>query len=449
MIIALCLMSCIYLYVRFTTYWHVDIARSGTVTVCAIATIAFCMINIDASAICLVPSMILLVLFVQFQIYKPLQAIVSTLTIFATILILQWLLAPSVFGILGKFGSAITQSGQNRPIIESILTTYLDGYNLQIWDKHYQSFDFLKLDNAAHRILEAYVIALIGAVFIFLFLLKISFFMKKRRSKLEIASLQYRPEVPIIFVLGLAFALITPLQVVEGGDSPTYLFLQVLTLLLICLMIYTFFLGAGRGGFQFTKSPRWSELVYKPIAFTASGFLCILSLINFLFYVAPYRGSNYPSVYDVMQKRWGGTGCVTVSYAPPVYAVALRAKVMTPHQNDEGLDTLLKEGNHSEGDCIVLPLIARDGVTGLHEKTIQPGNLEVMLSKANYEPIDRIVLPFYQKDPMYPITTFELQDPYKHAHGAPGFGFGGTEDIVIYKLARKVSEPNPLRVDHR
>jgi len=162
-------------------------------------------------------------------------------------------------------------------------------------------------------------------------------------------------------------------------------------------------------------------------------FAAILSLTNAYFYVMPYRGSNYPTLYDALQRRWEGTGCARLAYAPPLYVLALASRQDPPAKSIDELYAALNKGEPLAEGCVILPLTAKDGVYGYSQAAARMATPIDQLLKARYEPAAQIVLPFYQKDPAYPLTAASGHNPYEHAHGDPVYGFGGMEEITIYR----------------
>lgn len=433
-VIALMFLACVYLYVRFSTYWHVDLNKSASVTTFGILGLAFCMLNTDLRSVCLIPSLALMVYFVQLRIYKPARAFLATTTLGVALAIVQWLVAPDIYALFGGVIEAVARAKFDGALIDALRTTYTDGYASSLWRNLYKNVDFLRLDEAIHRGREMYMLIIVSAILTGLFILKVGRLINSQRTKVDMMAMVYSPHVPLVLIFGLAFLLTTVLQIGVGGTSATYLFFQVFVLILLCLSIYAFFLRSTRGGMLVASEPRWSELVFRPIAAVASMVACIFGLINAFYYVAPYRGSNYPALYDALQRRWDGTGCVRLAYAPPLYAVALASKQSPPAKGIDELYSALEEGRPLAEGCVVLPLIAKDGVYAYSPAAASiPRHLEQMRS-LYYKPVAQVALPFYQKDPAYPVTAAVGMNAYKHAHGDPIYGFGGMEEMTIYRV---------------
>lgn len=432
-VIALIFLACVYLYVRFSTYWHVDIQKSAGVTTYGILFLTFCMLNIDLRSVCLVPSLVMMIFFVRLRVFKPARAAVSTITVGITLGIVQWLLVPEMYFKLSALVEALTHTKLDLAFIDALRTTYVDGYESPLWRNIYKNLGFLGLDNAPHRGRELFVLLIVAATLTGLFMLKIGRLIKSQRTQLDITALAYGPHIPLVVVLGVALLSTTAFQLGMGGVSSTYLFFQVFILILLCMSIYAFFLMSTRGGVQAASEPRWSELVYQPVAAVACFFAAILSLTNAYYYVMPYRGSNYPTLYDALQRRWEGTGCTRLAYAPPLYVMALASRQDPPAKSIDDLYTALSEGKPLADGCVILPLTAKDGVYGYAQAAARMGTPIEQMLKARFEPVAQVVLPFYQKDPAYPLTATSVTDPYAHAHGDKLYGFGGMEEITIYR----------------
>jgi hypothetical protein len=419
--------------VRFATYWHIDIEKSAHITTFGIAVLAFGMLNTDFYSLCLIPPLALLIFFVQVRIYSPGRALVSTLIIALTLAAVQWLMAPSAF--TGFFGiiEAIAKMQIDMSVFDSLQTIYMDGYASPVWRNIYKKLEFLKLDEAPHRAREMFVLMVIGATLTCLFIVKLARLISGKWTRIDFMSLVYSPQIPLVLMLIFAFLMVTASQVAVRGVSPTYLFFQVFILILLCLSIYAFFLKSTRGNLQIASEPRWSEIFYRSVATVACIVTFVLSLTNAIYYVTPYRGSNYPTIYDALQRRWEGAECSSVAYAPPLYVVALASEQHPPARSIEELFITLKEGKPPAEGCIILPLIAKDGVYAYAQAALKMPKSIVDLLNKHYIPIAQIVLPFYQKDPAYPFTAVVGGNSYEHAHGVPIYGFGGMEEIVIYR----------------
>ncbi len=432
-VIALLFLASVYLYVRFTTYWQVDIQKAAGVTTYGILALAFCMLNIDLRSVCLVPSLVLMIFFVQLRVYKPARASVSTITVALALGVVQWLLVPEMFTKLGAVMAAVAHAKIDMAFIDALRATYADGYASPLWRDIYKNLEFLNLDKAPHRGRELFVLMFVAATLMGLFMLKVGRLVKSQRTKLDVTAMAYGPHIPLVLVFGVAFLLTTALQLGVGGISSTYLFYQVFELILLCMSVYAFFLMSTRGGVQAANEPRWSELVYRPVAAVACFFAAILSLTNAYYYVMPYRGSNYPTLYDTLQRRWEGTGCARLAYAPPLYVAALASRQDPAAKSIDELYAALNEGKPLAEGCVILPLTAKDGVYGYAQAAARMGAPIDQLLKARYEPVAQIVLPFYQKDPAYPLSANSGHNAYEHAHGDPVYGFGGMEEITIYR----------------
>ena len=433
-VIALMFLACVYLYVRFSTYWHVDVHKSASVTTYGILGLAFCMLNTDLRSVCLTPSLALMVYFVQLRLYEPARAILATITLVTALAIVQLLVAPDIYSLLSGAIGAVTHAKIDVAFIDALRTTYTDGYATSLWRNLYNNIEFLRLDEASQRGREMYTLILVSAIFTILFIFKVGRLINSQETKVDMMAMIYSPHIPLVLMFGLAFWVTTVLQVGVGGISATYLFFQVFVLILLCLSIYAFFLKATSGDIQTPSKPRWSELVYKPVAAVACVVTCISVLINVFFIVAPYRGSNYPTFYDALRRHWEGSGCMRLAYAPPLYAVALASKQSPPAKGIDEMYSALEEGRPLAKGCIILPLIAKDGVYAYAPAAARiPKHLEQMRS-LHYKPVAQISLPFYQKDPAYPVTAALGINAYKHAHGDPVYGFGGMEEITIYRV---------------
>lgn len=432
-VVALIFLACVYLYVRFATYWHIDIEKSAHVTTLGIVVLAFIMLNIDFFSISLVPPLALLIFFVQVRIYRPVRALVSTLIIVFTLAVVQWLMAPSSFLEFISIINSIANAGIDLSVFDALRTIYTDGYASPVWRNLYKKLEFLRLDEAPHRAREMFVLMIVGATLTCLFLVKLARLISGKWARIDFMAIVYSPHIPLVLILLFAFLITTASQLSVRGVSSTYLFFQVFILILLCLSIYAFFLKSARGELQIASEPRWSELFYRLVATVACIVTLVLSLTNAIYYVMPYRGSNYPTVYDALQRRWEGTECSSVAYAPPLYVVALASEQYPPARSIEELYISLNEGKPLAEGCIILPLIAKDGVYDYAQAALKMPKPIVDLLTEHYIPIAQIVLPFYQKDPAYPVTAIKTNNSFEHAHGVPLYGFGGSEAITIYR----------------
>lgn len=433
-VIALIFLACIYVFVRFTTYWHLDIHKSANRTIFGIVSLAFFMFNTDFDSVFLMPSIGLMTFFVLLRLYSPGRALVAIISIAVALGIVQWLGVPDTYTLVADSIGADRKLETGASIVHNLRANYADGYPSDIWSKIYKNLDFIKLDAAAHRKRELFVYLFFGAVLFGVFFLKAVRLMFNQRTKIGLMGMVYNPYIPLILILSLAFAFVTVAQIQYSGLSTEYMFFQVLILILLITSIYSFFLMSKRESVQVASLPRWSELVYRPITVVGCLIVAWLSLINAFYYVMPYRGSNYPTLYDALERVWEGTECARVAYAPPLYAVALSSKQNPPAKDLQELYLDLSEGKPLADGCIILPLIAKDGVygyapavTGLSRPIVD------VLAKMSYKSVAHITLPFYQKDPAYPVTAVKVRNPYEHAHGDPKFGFGGMEEINIYR----------------
>lgn len=432
-VIALLFLACVYLYVRFATYWHIDIEKSAHITTFGIAVLAFGMLNTDFYSLCLIPPLALLIFFVQVRIYTPGRALISTLIIALTLAAVQWLMAPSTYSEFIGIIQAIAKVQIDMPVFDALQTIYMDGYASPVWRNIYKKLEFLKLDEASHRAREMFVLMVVGATLACLFVVKLARLVSGKWARIDLMAIVYSPHIPLVLMLLFAFLMTTASQVAVRGFSPTYLFFQVFILILLCLSIYAFFLKSTRGDLQLVSEPRWSEIFYRLVATVACIVTFVLSLTNAIYYVTPYRGSNYPTIYDALQRRWEGAECSTVAYAPPLYVVALASEQHPPARSIEDLFITLSEGKPLAEGCIILPLIAKDGVYGYARAALKMPKPIADLVNRHYIPIAQIVLPFYQKDPAYPVTSLVGRNSYEHAHGVPIYGFGGMEEITIYR----------------
>jgi hypothetical protein len=327
----------------------------------------------------------------------------------------------------------VMQAKIDGTFISALHTTYIDGYASSLWRNLYKNGDLLRLDDGRHRVRELYMLIIVSAIFTGLFLLKVGRLLNSQVAKVDKMAMIYSPHLPLVLIFGLAFLITTTLQFGVGGVSATYLFFQVIVLILLCVSIYAFFLKSTHGDIPSPRKARWSELVYRPVAVLACLVFGISGLINAYYIVSPYRGSNYPTVYDALQRHWEGSECVRLAYAPQVYAVALAINQSTPSKGIVELFSTLEDGRPLDNGCVILPLIAKDGVYDYANATGRiPRYLELMRS-LQYKPVAQIALPFYQKDPAYPHTAYTGINTYKHAHGDPAYGFGGMEEITIYR----------------
>jgi hypothetical protein len=432
-VVALLFLACVYLYVRFATYWHIDIEKSAHITTFGIVALSFGMLNTDFYSLCLIPPLVLLIFFVQVRIYSPGRALVSTLIIALTLAAVQWLMVPRSYSeFIGNI-EAIANAQIDLSVFEALRTIYTDGYASPVWQNLYKKLEFLKLDEAPHRVREMFVLMIVGATFACLFVVKLARLISGKWARIDFMAIVFSPHIPLVLMLLFAFLMTTASQVAVRGVSPTYLFFQVFILILLCLSIYAFFLKSTRGDLQIASEPRWSEIFYKLVATVACIVTFVLSLTNAIYYVTPFRGSNYPTIYDALQRRWEGTECSSVAYAPPLYVVALASEQHPPARSIEELYITFNEGKPLAEGCIILPLIAKDGVYGYAQAALKMPKPFFDLVNIHYMPIAQIVLPFYQKDPAYPVTALINSNPYEHAHGVPIYGFGGMEAITIYR----------------
>lgn len=434
-VIALLFLASIYLYVRFATLWHIDLDKSAHLTTSSIAVLAFCMLNTDFYSIYLIPPLALLILFVQMRIYSLIRAIVSTIMMACAFMAVQWLIAPQTYFQFFEIAQENSHLKKDLTYFESLNLVYADGYTSSAWYSLYKGLDFLKFEEAFHGSREFLSLLIVSSILVILFLIKIMRLLSSRRwSRTDFMVMVYRPHIPLILTLCLAIFTTAASHVVVREVTPPHIFVLVFLLILLCFSIYAFFLKLIPAERQIVSVPRWSELVYKPVGVAALIITLVIGFANAVFYVAPFRGSNYPAVHDVLQRRWEGAECTRIAYAPTLYVVTLAGKQRPIPRSIEDLYEVMRAGKPLEEGCIILSLIAKDGVHSYAQAAEKMNESIVdLLSSAHYSQIDRIVLPFYQKDPLFPITAIESSNPYEHAHGVPLYGFGGMEEIIIYR----------------
>jgi hypothetical protein len=436
-VIALFYLGCVYSFVRFTTYWHLDLHKSANRTIFSVAALSFFMFNIDFNSACLMPSLGLMIFFVLLRLYSPGRALIVTTSIAVALGIVQWLLVPDTYATLVGSSRAYDSSQSMMDFFRNLRITYTDGYASDVWSKVYNNLDFMKLNSALHREREMFVYIFFGAMLLGVFLLKTGRLLYGLQGRTGFMGLVYNPHIPMILIFSVAFIFVMAAQIGSGGFSQEYLFFQVFILILLVTSIYSFFLMSRRENVQISSTPRWSELVYRPITVVACLVIAVLSLINSFYYVMPFRGSNYPTLYDTLERVSEVAECTSIAYAPSLYAVALARRQSPPAKDLKELYVDLNKHKPLIDGCIVLPLTAKDGV---HEYsptlTGESRPIADVLTKMGYRSMAHVMLPFYQKDPAYPFSVSNAGNPYQHAHGDPVFGFGGMQEVNIYRRVK-------------
>jgi hypothetical protein len=187
-----------------------------------------------------------------------------------------------------------------------------------------------------------------------------------------------------------------------------------------------------------SRKEKIHDIIYRPYFITSTLFLLFFSIFNIYAYVLPFRGSNYPALHDALAKVWQSSGCKELSYSSPLFSLILNDFNKSAGTNFDFIEAVSNDKVKNSG-CIVLPHIARDHVYNYeYSNQSEIEAADIYLSK-NYEISARVLLPFYQMDPAYPFNELgesKIKD-FKKPYGHSVYGFGGMQDIVIYKPLSK------------
>lgn len=427
----------VYFFVRFSSYWHLDLKRSANITVAAIFCLSLAMINTDYSATSFLPAMQLMIFLIFYRVYSLHFASISTVVMFFLLFTLQLLVAPSYFGLV--YGALITGATPESAtsLFSALNATYLDGYASPVWEKIHSNLDFLNLSTASLRSRELASLLVVTLVSVILFAIKMMRLFNRNHDRVELQALCYGSHIPLVLVFLVASGVSTFFEVCLSGTSITYLAYAVVSSILLFASIYAFFVFSARGSIEATVGGvKLVELIYKPVAVVACCVIFSLSLANSMFYIVPYRGSNYPTIYDAMEQFWKGSACSRVAYGVPVLNAALNSGQKIPPKTLGELFHDIQMGRTLDEGCIVFPLIARDGVYQFAAQFQLRSEVEELL-REQYSQVAHLILPFYQKDAAYPFTDAKEsmvgKNTYHHAHGHPLYGFGGMQDVIIYR----------------
>lgn len=426
----------IFLFVKFSSYWHLNLTRSANVTIAGLLAISILVVNVDINAICFLPSIFLMIFMVAFRVQPLSWALIATSVVLITFLALQFLIMPSYFESIYKIIFDLgADYEKNNSVIFSIHQTYIDGYKSPIWDYIHPYFNFLFLANAPIRSKE--LVTLVLAIILSIAVLGLKFFriFLQVGRKNDFFSIFRGTNLPLVLIFGFSFATSILIVCIYRGLSSEALFYFVTSGVLFLVAVYAFLLSARKGFGSNTKSAIFYDAMYIPLAKTASGVLLLLGLTNAFLYVVPYRGSNYPTMFDALEQLWKGSGCQVVSYGPAELNLALPRFAGGTKTLDEFFDDI-KHGRSLGKGCVVTTLTARDGAYQYKSYGEIRNKIESVF-KNQYQPVAHLTLPFYQKDPAFPYSeNFSIENKkelYERAYGQIPYGFGGMQDIIIYK----------------
>ncbi len=436
-IVMLTFLCCIYLYVNFVSIWHSKIIYSTYLTTTGIILISLIMINLDDAAIIFIPSIFTLIFFTFYRALNFTKALLATALALMMAIALQTILQ---YGTWHIFNGQFAGGGTEIDILDKLVKTYLDGYSSSVWQVVHPSFNFIYIDRAEVRVQEFFVIYIAGFIFLAFLIMKITK-MWVLIKRFNFKTIFYSGHIPVslALILSTATALIFDLR--ADGGSRSLLAYQIISIVLLCFCSYSFLLRSAHARPIEDYEKKYSLMIYKPVAIFFAIMVISFGILNSYLYVAPYRGSNFPAIFDALGQVWKSADCSQLAYSGKIYQAAFYEKNRPLKEIRELYKDILDKNVLKKG-CILISDAGYEGVGGNSNQGSWSDNTLInSFLVNNYQELARITLPFYQKDPAYPFPRLsKLEMRRNHSEktldfpsGDGVYRFGGMENIIIYK----------------
>jgi hypothetical protein len=434
--IFLCFLACLYILINFISHWKEDLKKSAYKALLFLIIFLLILLNSEAYILPFALSVLFMIFILFLRLYNVRTALSLTLFTFVIICFFQYLIDQRVLFnlfLLEKYND--TDAG----IVSKLEYLYFDNYQSSLWQIIHKRLDFFDLKNCISKRNEFFLLCFIGLASLFFIARRFFELLSRLEDKKAVLHLIYNPSSLLVTISLSLFSISSVVMFAFHIYSEQLFSYWIFSLILFAgasfIFLSTFDKQKLYGSFN---KENIHDIIYRPFFITSALILVFYSAFNIYTYVLPFRGSNYPTLHDAIAKVWKSSGCSELGYSSPLLSLILNDLNKSAGSYSDLIEDI-SNGKVNKNGCVVLPLVARNHAYNYqHSDQAEIEATDLYLGK-NYEISARVLLPFYQMDPAYPFNELDnskIRD-FKKPYGHPIYGFGGMQDIVIYKPLAK------------